>query len=157
MEQQQHDKQWFGSKDGLIRNAYGLPPPISGSVHGGLGLKGGGPYHSPPVPDPSQHLLLSHYFNPAYAAAATSVAGAKGESSSIDASRTTTSSRDEVASVSISNASDLDVTEWVEQVEPGVCITLRELSDGTRELRRVRFRLIIVYLIMDFSARKVFE
>ncbi|KAG6529365.1 hypothetical protein ZIOFF_011563 [Zingiber officinale] len=139
----QHDHQWLGSQDGLIRNTYGLPPPVAGSVHGGIsmGLKGGGPYHSPPVPDPSQHLLLSHYFNPAYGAAPATgvVTGVKGESSSIDASRTTTSSRDEVASVSISNASDLDVTEWVEQVEPGVCITLRELSDGTRELRRVRF------------------
>ncbi|OVA18435.1 Brevis radix (BRX) domain [Macleaya cordata] len=63
--------------------------------------------------------------------------GFKGEASSIDASRTTTSSRDE-ASVSISNASDLE-TEWVEQDEPGVYITIRQLPDGTRELRRVRF------------------
>lgn len=58
----------------------------------------------------------------------------------MDASRTTTSSRDEAASISISNASDLEMTEWVEQDEPGVYITLRELADGTRELRRVRFR-----------------
>lgn len=58
--------------------------------------------------------------------------------SSMDASRTTTSSRDE-ASVSISNASDLE-TEWVEQDDPGVYITIRQLADGTRELRRVRFR-----------------
>ncbi|XP_042953100.1 protein BREVIS RADIX-like isoform X2 [Carya illinoinensis] len=57
--------------------------------------------------------------------------------SSMDASRTTTSSRDE-ASVSISNASDLE-TEWVEQDDPGVYITIRQLADGTRELRRVRF------------------
>ncbi|XP_058085552.1 protein Brevis radix-like 1 [Magnolia sinica] len=63
--------------------------------------------------------------------------GSKGETSSIDASRTTTSSRDE-ASISISNASDLD-TEWVEQDEPGVYITIRALPDGNRELRRVRF------------------
>ncbi|XP_058188998.1 protein BREVIS RADIX-like isoform X2 [Rhododendron vialii] len=56
---------------------------------------------------------------------------------SIDASRTTTSSRDE-ASVSISNASDIE-SEWVEQDEPGVYITIRQLADGTRELRRVRF------------------
>lgn len=62
----------------------------------------------------------------------------KGETSSIDASRTTTSSRDE-ASVSVSNASDME-TEWVEQDEPGVYITIRQLADGTRELRRVRFR-----------------
>ncbi|KAF8380787.1 hypothetical protein HHK36_028281 [Tetracentron sinense] len=63
--------------------------------------------------------------------------GMKGETSSVDASRTTTSSRDE-ASISISNASDLE-TEWVEQDEPGVYITIRQLPDGTRELRRVRF------------------
>ncbi|XP_068634708.1 protein Brevis radix-like 1 [Aristolochia californica] len=63
--------------------------------------------------------------------------GAKGETSSIEASRTTTSSRDE-NSISISNASDQE-TEWVEQDEPGVYITIRALPDGTRELRRVRF------------------
>ncbi|KAF0934136.1 hypothetical protein E2562_022822 [Oryza meyeriana var. granulata] len=37
------------------------------------------------------------------------------------------------------NASELEVTEWVIQDEPGVYITVRELADGTRELRRVRF------------------
>lgn len=56
---------------------------------------------------------------------------------SMDPSRTTTSSRDE-ASVSISNASDID-SEWIEEDEPGVYITIRQLVDGTRELRRVRF------------------
>lgn len=66
--------------------------------------------------------------------------GPKGETSSFDASRTTTSSRDE-ASVSISNASDME-SEWVEQDEPGVYITIRQLADGTRELRRVRFRYL---------------
>lgn len=39
---------------------------------------------------------------------------------------------------SISNASDIE-TEWVEQDEPGVYITIRALPDGTKELRRVRF------------------
>ncbi|KAK3009401.1 hypothetical protein RJ639_013149 [Escallonia herrerae] len=63
--------------------------------------------------------------------------GQRGEASSMDASRTTTSSRDE-ASVSISNASDVE-SEWVVQDEPGVYITIRQLADGTRELRRVRF------------------
>ncbi|XP_021725610.1 protein BREVIS RADIX-like [Chenopodium quinoa] len=53
----------------------------------------------------------------------------------MDPSRTTTSSRDDV---SVSNASELE-TEWVEQDEPGVYITIRQLADGTRELRRVRF------------------
>ncbi|KAH6804432.1 DZC resistance/zinc finger/chromosome condensation-like domain containing protein [Perilla frutescens var. frutescens] len=56
---------------------------------------------------------------------------------SMEASRTTTSSRDE-ASVSISNASDIE-SEWIEEDEPGVYITIRQLVDGTRELRRVRF------------------
>ncbi|CAI9284916.1 unnamed protein product [Lactuca saligna] len=63
--------------------------------------------------------------------------GSKGEMSSMEASRTTTSSRDE-ASISVSNASDTE-SEWVEQDEPGVYITIRQLTDGTRELRRVRF------------------
>ncbi|XP_050236448.1 protein BREVIS RADIX-like [Mercurialis annua] len=63
--------------------------------------------------------------------------GPRGEASSLDASRTTTSSRDE-PSVSASNASDLE-SEWVEEDEPGVYITIRQLADGNRELRRVRF------------------
>ncbi|XP_076935801.1 protein BREVIS RADIX-like [Bidens hawaiensis] len=63
--------------------------------------------------------------------------GPKGDVSSMEASRTTTSSRDE-ASMSVSNASDIE-SEWVEQDEPGVYITIRQLTDGTRELRRVRF------------------
>lgn len=64
--------------------------------------------------------------------------GLKGEASSVEAARTTTSSRDE-ASVCVSNASDVE-SEWVEQDESGVYITIRQLADGTRELRRVRFR-----------------
>ncbi|EEF42475.1 Ran GTPase binding protein, putative [Ricinus communis] len=63
--------------------------------------------------------------------------GPKVEAASMDASRTTTSSRDE-PSVSVSNASDIE-SEWVEEDEPGVYITIRQLVDGTRELRRVRF------------------
>ncbi|XP_051151703.1 protein Brevis radix-like 1 [Andrographis paniculata] len=63
--------------------------------------------------------------------------GGRGEMSSMEASRTTTDSRDE-ASVSISNASDVE-SEWIEEDEPGVYITIRQLADGTRELRRVRF------------------
>ncbi|CAL9758099.1 unnamed protein product [Musa acuminata subsp. burmannicoides] len=108
------------------------PPPTSGKR-----------VYSPSVPDPSEHIL-PHYLRSAAAAAAagaSSTAGAsgiKGDTSSVEASRTTTSSRDE-ASVSVSNASDIEITEWVEQDEPGVYITIRELADGTRELRRVRF------------------
>ncbi|KAG9151059.1 hypothetical protein Leryth_002642 [Lithospermum erythrorhizon] len=65
------------------------------------------------------------------------------EASSLDAdtSMDTGSSReyaDRSGELSISNASDLE-TEWVEQDEPGVYITIRALPDGRRELRRVRF------------------
>ncbi|XP_062222306.1 protein Brevis radix-like 2 [Phragmites australis] len=82
------------------------------------------------VPDPSDHVWAHHcnLLNSAPAPAPPP----------FDASRATTSSRDE-ASVSVSNASDLEATEWVEQDEPGVSITIREFGDGTRELRRVRF------------------
>ncbi|KAG2326685.1 hypothetical protein Bca4012_035622 [Brassica carinata] len=54
----------------------------------------------------------------------------------MDAARITTSSRDDPPSVS--NASEMQA-EWVEEDEPGVHITIRQLPDGTRELRRVRF------------------
>ncbi|CAA0838260.1 Protein BREVIS RADIX [Striga hermonthica] len=56
----------------------------------------------------------------------------------IEASRPTTASSIDEPSVSISNASDID-SEWIEEDEPGVYITIRQLMDGTRELRRVRF------------------
>ncbi|KAG6399440.1 hypothetical protein SASPL_140921 [Salvia splendens] len=61
-----------------------------------------------------------------------------GQSSyAMEGSRDTTASRDEDA-VSISNASEVE-GEWIEEDEPGVYITIRQLVDGTRELRRVRF------------------
>ncbi|XP_038725030.1 protein BREVIS RADIX-like isoform X2 [Tripterygium wilfordii] len=85
---------------------------------------------------PSDHLDQGggHHYNAGPSAYASG--GPRGECS-MDASRTTTSSRDE-ASVSVSNASEVE-SEWVEQDEPGVYITIRQLMDGTRELRRVRF------------------
>lgn len=69
-----------------------------------------------------------------------SISGAKTETSSVDASARTSSSRevDRSGELCMSNASDLE-TEWVEQDEPGVYITIRTLPGGTRELRRVRF------------------
>uniref|UniRef100_A0A0D9VJW9 BRX domain-containing protein n=1 Tax=Leersia perrieri TaxID=77586 RepID=A0A0D9VJW9_9ORYZ len=88
-------------------------------------------YPSTAVPDPSDHVW-AHHFNFLNSAAATAPC--------YDPSRGTTSSRGDEASVSMcSNASDLEATEWVEQDEPGVSITIREFGDGTRELRRVRF------------------
>ncbi|KAF7139227.1 hypothetical protein RHSIM_Rhsim07G0138400 [Rhododendron simsii] len=88
---------------------------------------------------PPEHLDQggSHHYNAAGSSTAYGTGAPRGETSSMDASRTTTSSRDE-ASVSISNASDID-SEWIEEDEPGVYITIRQLADGTRELRRVRF------------------
>ncbi|KAJ4708815.1 Protein Brevis radix-like [Melia azedarach] len=69
-----------------------------------------------------------------------SISGAKTETSSMDASIRSSSSReaDRSGELSISNASDLEA-EWVEQDEPGVYITIRALPGGKRELRRVRF------------------
>jgi len=70
-----------------------------------------------------------------------SISVAKTETSSIDASIRSSSSRDADRSeeMSVSNASDVD-NEWVEQDEPGVYITIKVLPGGKRELRRVRFR-----------------
>ena len=87
------------------------------------------------VPDPSDHVW-AHHFNLLNSAPPPAPAPPH-----FDPSRATTSSLDE-ASVSVSNASDLEAAEWVEQDEPGVCITIREFADGTRELRRVRFRQV---------------
>ncbi|GAB4842607.1 Protein Brevis radix-like 3 [Ancistrocladus abbreviatus] len=68
------------------------------------------------------------------------ISGTKTETSSVDASARSSSSReaDRSGELSASNASDME-TEWVEQDEPGVYITIRALPGGTRELRRVRF------------------
>ncbi|XP_057768196.1 protein Brevis radix-like 4 [Salvia miltiorrhiza] len=54
---------------------------------------------------------------------------AKTEASSMDASLRTSSSQD----------AGSGETEWVEEDEPGVYITIRALPHGRRELRRVRF------------------
>ncbi|XP_010501530.1 PREDICTED: protein Brevis radix-like 2 [Camelina sativa] len=75
-----------------------------------------------------------------------SISGTKTETSSVDESARSSSSRegeeeeeaDHSEELSVSNASDIE-TEWVEQDEAGVYITIRALPDGTRELRRVRF------------------
>ncbi|OMO67227.1 hypothetical protein CCACVL1_20694 [Corchorus capsularis] len=83
-----------------------------------------------------------------------SISGAKTETSSMDASMRSSSSReaDRSGELSISNASDLE-TEWVEQDEPGVYITIRALPGGKRELRRVRFRIDrLPYFILPCDA-----
>lgn len=42
--------------------------------------------------------------------------------------------------VALSSDGDHVEAEWIEQYEPGVYITLVALKDGTRDLKRVRFR-----------------
>ncbi|KAE8655626.1 Protein Brevis radix-like 3 [Hibiscus syriacus] len=68
-----------------------------------------------------------------------SISGAKTQTSSVDGSVRSSSSREDYSGEpSISNASDIE-TEWVEQDEPGVYLTIRALPGGSRELKRVRF------------------
>ncbi|KAK4746442.1 hypothetical protein SAY87_012754 [Trapa incisa] len=101
---------------------------------------------SPVVPLASREWTPSSHYGPTggpYSGSSTGYGPATGykqsDAASMDASRMTTDSRDEAsASASHSNASEVE-TEWVEQDEPGVHITIRQLVDGTRELRRVRF------------------
>ncbi|KAE8659569.1 Protein Brevis radix-like 2 [Hibiscus syriacus] len=93
---------------------------------------------------PDHHPMQSHQYYDSAALVSTpklsSISGVKTETSSINGSVRTSSSReaDRSGEVSVSNASDME-TEWVEQDEPGVYITIRALQGGTRELRRVRF------------------
>ncbi|KAI3463235.1 hypothetical protein Pfo_019898 [Paulownia fortunei] len=91
------------------------------------------------------HPMQSHQYHDSGGLCSTpklsSISAAKTETSSIDASARSSSSReiDHSGELSVSNASDLE-TEWVEQDEPGVYITVRAMPGGVRELRRVRFR-----------------
>ncbi|OEL27533.1 Protein Brevis radix-like 4 [Dichanthelium oligosanthes] len=106
------------------------PPPSAARQHSFRPL-------SPPPPsssNPSERAWQHQQQQRQNEAAGKSPAAS--EAAATEAARTTTSSRDDV---SMSNASELEVTEWIIQDEPGVYITVRELADGTRELRRVRF------------------
>ncbi|KAJ1292664.1 hypothetical protein BS78_01G007100 [Paspalum vaginatum] len=106
------------------------PPPGAARQHSFRPL-------SPPPPsssNPSERAWQQQQQQRQNGAAGKSPAAS--EAAATEAARTTTSSRDDV---SISNASELEVTEWIIQDEPGVYITVRELADGSRELRRVRF------------------
>ncbi|KAJ8557751.1 hypothetical protein K7X08_004517 [Anisodus acutangulus] len=90
--------------------------------------------------DPSQ----SHHYYDADGLTSTpklsNISTTKSERPSMNVSARTSSSReaDRSGELSVSNASDVE-TEWVEEDEPGVYITIRALPGGTRELRRVRF------------------
>ncbi|PSS18092.1 Protein Brevis radix-like [Actinidia chinensis var. chinensis] len=88
-----------------------------------------------------QHPIQScHYYDTGGLVSTPKISNISGTKTSVDASARTSSSRgvDHSGKLSVSNASDTE-TEWVEQDEPGVYITIRSLPGGTRELRRVRF------------------
>lgn len=95
---------------------------------------------SPPPPsssNPSERAWQQQQQRQNGSGAAGKSPAASEAATATEAARTTSSSRDDV---SVSNASELEVTEWIIQDQPGVYITVRELADGSRELRRVRFR-----------------
>lgn len=80
-----------------------------------------------------------HCYDLASSTKASSAIDAKTETSSVDGSVRTSEADQSEEELSVSNASDLE-TEWIEQDEPGVYITIRALPGGSRELRRIRFR-----------------
>ncbi|MBA0574351.1 hypothetical protein Golob_001565 [Gossypium lobatum] len=121
----------------LHRQAFPLPTPPRSEDEARMGMG----YSSSDSLD--QHPMQArHFCDPGLTSTpkVSSISGAKTEISSMDASMRSSSSReaDQSGELSISNASDLE-TEWVEQDEPGVYITIRALPGGKRELRRVRF------------------
>ncbi|PNT55051.1 hypothetical protein POPTR_001G170800v4 [Populus trichocarpa] len=129
------------SKPESAKDSPVIPPLGKGCPHN-FHLPTGMDYSSSDSLD--HHPMQSHqYYDPAGLASTpklSGIAGAKTETSSIDGSVRTSMSResDRSEELSISNASDME-TEWVEQDEPGVYITIRALPGGSRELRRVRF------------------
>ncbi|KAL9235487.1 hypothetical protein vseg_010242 [Gypsophila vaccaria] len=113
------------SKERLPRN-YNRPTGLAYSSSDSLDYNAGRPYYE------SYGLASTPKLS--------SISAAKTETSSVDASARSSLSRDvdHSGELSVSNASDME-SEWVEQDEPGVYITLRALPNGSRELRRVRF------------------
>lgn len=105
--------------------------------------------NSPVTPPLSKERLPRNFYpkesrhdssGPASTPALSSISGAKTETSSLASARSSSSIEgDHSGELSMSNASDME-TEWVEQDEPGVYITIRTLPGANRELRRVRFR-----------------
>ncbi|RRT60144.1 hypothetical protein B296_00018003 [Ensete ventricosum] len=121
--------------------------PLIGGGGGGMGYSSSDSLEQHPSYRAHGHHHLRHYYDSVGLTSTpklSSISGAKTETSSMDASVRTSSSPEEAdhsgeLSASVSNASDLE-REWVEEDEPGVYITIRELPGGIRELRRVRFR-----------------
>ncbi|CAK9179907.1 unnamed protein product [Ilex paraguariensis] len=129
------------SKVGSAENSPVTPPlskeRLPRNIHRPMGMG----YSSSDSLD--HHPLQSRHYNDTGLTSTpklSSISGAKTETSSVDASVRSSLSReaDHSGELSVSNASDME-SEWVEQDEPGVYITIRALPGGTRELRRVRF------------------
>jgi hypothetical protein len=117
-------------------------PPLNKECSRGKGYASSGSLaHQPTTQTQSRHHDSSGL---ATTPKLSSISGTKTETSSVDESARSSFSREEEEAdhsgeeLSVSNASDIE-TEWVEQDEAGVYITIRALPDGTRELRRVRF------------------
>ncbi|KAI3752382.1 hypothetical protein L2E82_24385 [Cichorium intybus] len=111
-----------------------IPIPLTDSTDLKNGVIGEQPV-TPPLSKepPPRSFYQKHELNGnASTPALSSISGAKTETSSLASARS--SSTD----LSMSNASDLE-TEWVEQDEPGVYISIRGLPGGNCEVRRVRF------------------
>lgn len=130
------------SKIGSVEGSPATPPLIKESlprhVHCATGLA----YTSSDSLDPHAARQCYESYGLASTPKLSNISATKTETSSVDASARSSLSRvDHSGELSVSNASDME-TEWVEQDEPGVYITIRALPNGTRELRRVRFRSV---------------
>ncbi|XP_052109016.1 protein Brevis radix-like 4 [Arachis duranensis] len=120
----------------LNRQAFPLPTPPRSEDGMGVGYSSSDSFDHQSMQSRKLHELNGVNSTPKVS----TISAAKTEISSMDASIRSSSSReaDQSGDLSISNATDLD-TEWVEQDEPGVYITIRALPGGKKELRRVRF------------------
>ncbi|KAH9607415.1 hypothetical protein KSS87_007505 [Heliosperma pusillum] len=146
-------QRWWGENYDKIMELYNVQkfshqtvpvstPPVSEDENSKIGSALGSPA-TPPLSKERLPRAGRQYYE-SYGLASTpklsSISAAKTETSSVDASGRSSLSRDvdHSSDLSVSNASDME-TEWVEQDEPGVYITIRALTNGSRELRRVRF------------------
>ncbi|CAN7018463.1 unnamed protein product [Brassica rapa subsp. trilocularis] len=125
------------SEDGgsQIQSAKDSPvtPPMNNEQPRGMGYSSSDSLDHQPIQTPKR------YGSAGLASTTKLISGTKTEASSIDGGSARSSSADEGSEeVSVSNASDTE-SEWVEQDEPGIYITIRALPDGSRELKRVRF------------------
>ncbi|KAG2304600.1 hypothetical protein Bca52824_033251 [Brassica carinata] len=125
------------SEDGgsQIQSAKNSPvtPPMNKEQPRGMGYSSSDSLDQQPIQKPKRYDSAGLASTPKLSG----ISGNKTETSSIDGSARS-SSADGSEEVSVSNASDTE-TEWVEQDEPGIYITIRALPDGSRELKRVRF------------------